>query len=95
MLLIGHFMLSATLYMGGAPATSRHTSHSLRLLPSGPDRVHELLLREDQSPIDSVVRPPPNVGTIIKHRLTDCNPNLVIIPTWWFDRLTLAQNGMI
>lgn len=31
-----------------APATSRHTSHSLRLLPSGPDRVHELLLREDQ-----------------------------------------------
>lgn len=30
------------------PATSRHTSHSLRLLPSGPDRVHELLLREDQ-----------------------------------------------
>ncbi len=37
--------------MGGTPATSRHTSHTLRLLPSGPDRVHELLLREDQSPI--------------------------------------------
>lgn len=36
---------------GGTPATSRHTSHTLRLLPSGPDRVHELLLREDQSPI--------------------------------------------
>lgn len=32
-----------------APATSRHTSHLLRLLPSGPDRVHKLLLREDQS----------------------------------------------
>lgn len=30
------------------PATSRHTSHSLWLLPSGPDQVHELLLREDQ-----------------------------------------------
>ncbi len=36
---------------GGTPATSRHTSHTLRLLPSGPDRVHELLLREDQGPI--------------------------------------------
>lgn len=42
--------------MGGTPATSRHTSHSLRLLPSGPDRVHELLLREDQSPIDSFIK---------------------------------------
>lgn len=30
------------------PATSRHTRRSLRLLPSGPDRVHELVLREDQ-----------------------------------------------
>lgn len=30
------------------PATSRHTNHPLWLLPSGPDQVHELLLREDQ-----------------------------------------------
>ncbi len=42
--------------MGGTPATSRHTSHTLRLLPSGPDRVHELLLREDQSPIILLLR---------------------------------------
>ncbi len=31
-----------------APATSRHTRHPLWLLPSGPDQVHELVLREDQ-----------------------------------------------
>lgn len=31
-----------------APATSRHTRHSLWLLPSGSDQVHELVLREDQ-----------------------------------------------
>ncbi len=31
-----------------APATSRHTRHSLWLLPSGPDQVYELALREDQ-----------------------------------------------
>jgi len=30
------------------PATSRHTRRLLRLLPSGPDRVHKLVLREDQ-----------------------------------------------
>lgn len=38
--------------LGGDPATSRHTSHPLRLLPSGSDRVHELLLREDQASIE-------------------------------------------
>ncbi len=43
--------LSGFSKLGGDPATSRHTSHSLRLLPSGPDRVHELLLREDQASI--------------------------------------------
>jgi hypothetical protein len=30
------------------PATSRHTPRLLRLLPSGPDRVHKLVLRENQ-----------------------------------------------
>lgn len=30
------------------PATSRHTRRLLRLLPSGPGRVHRLVLREDQ-----------------------------------------------
>ncbi len=30
------------------PATSRHTHRLLRLLPSGPGRVHKLVLREDQ-----------------------------------------------
>lgn len=47
MLLIGHFMLSATRW-AEAPATSRHTHHPLWLLPSGSDQVHELVLREDQ-----------------------------------------------
>lgn len=31
------------------PATSRHMSHLVRLLPSGPDRVPKLSLRENQS----------------------------------------------
>jgi len=30
------------------PATSRHIGHTLWLLPSGPDQVNVLLLREDQ-----------------------------------------------
>ncbi len=30
------------------PATPRHTSHSLWLLPSGPDQVHEVSLRGDR-----------------------------------------------
>ena len=30
------------------PATSRHMSRPLWLLPSGPDQVHGLSLREDQ-----------------------------------------------
>ncbi len=30
------------------PAASRHTRHTLWLLPSGPDQVHLLVLREDQ-----------------------------------------------
>src|SRR5471030_121234 len=30
------------------PATSRHTRRLLRLLPSGPDRVNKLVLRENQ-----------------------------------------------
>ena len=30
------------------PATSRHTRHKLWLLPSGPDQVRLLVLREDQ-----------------------------------------------
>lgn len=37
-----------------APATSRHTHHPLWLLPSGPDQVHELVLREDQGPHSSL-----------------------------------------
>ncbi len=35
--------------LGAAPpATSRHTNPPLWLLPSGPDQVHGLSLREDQ-----------------------------------------------
>ncbi|KHS89951.1 hypothetical protein RC83_04475 [Pectobacterium brasiliense] len=30
------------------PATSRHTRLLLRLLPSGPDRIHRLVLRENR-----------------------------------------------
>ncbi len=45
----GRFMVSATRWVE-APATSRHTRHSLWLLPSGPDQVYELVLREDQGP---------------------------------------------
>lgn len=30
------------------PATSRHTNHQLWLLPSGPDQVYQLSLRENQ-----------------------------------------------
>lgn len=33
---------------GKSPATSAHMSLLLRLLPSGPDRVHKISLREDQ-----------------------------------------------
>lgn len=42
--------------MGGAlPATSRHTRHLPWLLPSGPDTVNRVALRENQqSPIESV-----------------------------------------
>lgn len=45
------FMLSyfANIKWAETPATSRHTRRLLRLLPSGPDRVHKLVLREDQS----------------------------------------------
>ena len=45
------FMLSysANISWVEAPATSRHTRRLLRLLPSGSDRVHKLVLREDQS----------------------------------------------
>ncbi len=50
------------------PATSRHTSHSLRLLPSGPDRVHELLLREDQSLHRYTALVLPRCGEIMCHR---------------------------
>jgi len=57
---------------GGTPATSRHTSHTLRLLPSGPDRVHELLLREDQGPIILFWELASNDAGIIQHRLPDC-----------------------
>lgn len=46
---LGRFMVSATRWVE-APATSRHTRHSLWLLPSGPDQIHELVLREDQGP---------------------------------------------
>lgn len=60
---------------GGNPATSRHTSHSLRLLPSRPDRVHELLLREDQAPIDSFSkRLASKSDWIIKHHSNHCKP---------------------
>lgn len=42
--------------MGALPATSRHTRHLLWLLPSGPDLVNRVALRENQqSPIESVV----------------------------------------
>lgn len=60
---------------GGNPATSRHTSHSLRLLPSRPDRVHELLLREDQAPIDSISkRFASKSDWIIQHHSNHCKP---------------------
>ena len=36
------------IWVATPPATSRHTSRLLRLLPSGPDRVHKVSLREDQ-----------------------------------------------
>lgn len=35
-------------WVGALPATSRHTRRLLRLLPSGPDRIHKLVLRENQ-----------------------------------------------
>lgn len=43
--------------LGGAlPATSRHTRHLPWLLPSGPDRVNKLVLRENQQdPIDCLI----------------------------------------
>lgn len=46
---LGRFMVSSARWVE-APATSRHTRHSLWLLPSGPDQIHELVLREDQGP---------------------------------------------
>lgn len=49
MFFLGQDMVSATTKRVEAPATSRHTRRLLRLLPSGPDRVHKLVLREDQS----------------------------------------------
>ncbi len=59
-----------------APATSRHTSHTLRLLPSGPDRVHELSLREDQGlhRFCSAKGVSPKAGWIIQYPCPDCNP---------------------
>jgi len=40
------------------PATSRHTSRPLWLLPSGPDQVHGLSLREDrQNRHNAALRP--------------------------------------
>lgn len=47
MFFLGRFMVSATGW-AEAPATSRHTRRPLWLLPSGPDQVHRLVLREDQ-----------------------------------------------
>ncbi len=42
--------------MGAAPpATSRHMSRSLWLLPSGPDQVHDVSLREDQQSYHNAV----------------------------------------
>ena len=41
--------------MGALPATSRHTRHLPWLLPSGPDLVNRVALRENQqAPIESV-----------------------------------------
>lgn len=34
--------------MAAPPATSRHMNRLLWLLPSGPDQVHKVSLREDQ-----------------------------------------------
>ena len=62
------YLNTAGSLMGGTPATSRHTSHTLRLLPSGPDRVHELLLREDQSPIILCRGLASNDGAIIQYQ---------------------------
>lgn len=49
MAFLGQDMVVATFIWVEAPATSRHTRRLLRLLPSRPDRVHKLVLREDQS----------------------------------------------
>lgn len=45
------------IWLGGNPkATSRHLSHPLRLLPSGPGRVHGVSMREDpRVTIDSLL----------------------------------------
>lgn len=41
--------------VGALPATSRHTRHLPWLLPSGPDLVNRVALRENQqAPIESV-----------------------------------------
>ncbi len=48
MIYFGPLMVSATAKWVKAPATSRHTSRPPWLLPSGPDQVNEVLLREDQ-----------------------------------------------
>ena len=74
MVFLGRFMVSATERVE-APATSRHTRHPLWLLPSGPDQVHELVLREDQSLHRASLMCNQRVGWIIKHQLLHCKSN--------------------
>ena len=65
---------------GGPPATSRHMSRLLRLLPSRPDRVHRVSLREDQKPTienriqSKVIRPCLSAGRIMTIWLRVFNP---------------------
>lgn len=43
-------------WVGALPAASRHTRPLLWLLPSGPDQVNKLALRENQQdPIDCLI----------------------------------------
>ncbi len=84
--------LRAAFLKGGNPATSRHTSHTLRLLPSGPDRVHELLLREDQAPIDSFSKRLASKSEwIIKHPSNHCKPFPLLFEQLWSKCLSFIQ----
>ncbi len=71
MLLIGHFMLSAT-QMGGGPSHIRHTHHPLWLLPSGSDQGSRTGAAERTRPPIDLSLDCSKAGAIIKHRLRQC-----------------------